>query len=227
MFDAAALTNELYSPLVRELVLPETFVESEFSKVQQMAKYSIADGAVEAKDIIAISAMNRIGLSRETLAQKDANVESVTEYLELLYADDNSVKRNYVRPTGWAAKLPEAELVPRTWMLSLQVAIDEKKLASGQDANINRNMKRVNQSLAVIDAAHRSDELQPQSLQLAISNLRDLHQSLTAFQPIDSGGAEVTELVALRDQYLSLVADRVGELVVLGNALTVPETSAR
>ena len=74
-----------------------------------LAKYSIAYGAIEVKDPIAISAMNKIGLSNETLEQPDAKVNQVVAFLEALYDEDIEVKRQYTRDTGWVSNAPTIE----------------------------------------------------------------------------------------------------------------------
>jgi hypothetical protein len=56
-----------------------------------LAKYTIAWGAVVKRDSIAVSAMARIGLDRETLARRDASVGEVKRFLDTLYKDDQTV----------------------------------------------------------------------------------------------------------------------------------------
>ncbi len=80
-----------------------------------LAKYSIAFGAIVQKDLIAIDALNRIGLDRETLAQKDAKVGSVKSFLEAKYKDDNKILRKYKPKKGILGKLPEVDLTIRSW----------------------------------------------------------------------------------------------------------------
>lgn len=82
-----------------------------------LAKYTIAYGALIERSPIAITAMSRIGLDRETLTRAGDGVKAVKDYLEKLYVDDNVVLGLMdVRPGQ--AKVPAAALNSRAWSLS-------------------------------------------------------------------------------------------------------------
>ncbi|MFT5681321.1 MAG: hypothetical protein ACI8RZ_002227 [Myxococcota bacterium] len=179
-----------------------------------LAKYSIAYGAVVVKDVVAVSAMNRIGLSRETLAQKDANVGAVKEYLALLYSDDIKVKRRYVPQKGWAAKLPPSTLTPRSWMLTVQVGLDDGGLDGSQDATINRLFSQTAASMEHIEGQKKIDMLDPDAVKEAFNRLLELRSAVDEFVPKTSKGVLIKPLVTHKKLYLDLISDVGGELAV-------------
>jgi hypothetical protein len=183
-----------------------------------LAKYSIAYGAVVAKDVVAVSAMNRIGLSRETLAQKDANIQNVKTYLEELYADDIKVKRKYVHQKGWAADLPSPEISPRSWMLSVQVALEKGGMDGSQDADLNRLFTQAAEQLVILDVEKGKVEPDKPVVTEVGRTLGDLQKALTAFAPVrksESGGGPLRELSSHRNLYLTTLTDHLGEVMVL------------
>jgi hypothetical protein len=85
-----------------------------------LAKYTIAYGAVVEEDPVAIAALDRIGLDRETLVNSTGSVKDVKKYLEKLYPDDGAVyvTLDAAGPPGF--KAPTPELAPKTWALTFQ-----------------------------------------------------------------------------------------------------------
>jgi hypothetical protein len=77
-----------------------------------LAKYSIAYGATEEKDPVAVHMANACGLTNDVLANKDSNVGTVKLFLEKQFADDNKVVGKLDKSDDWAKKLPNAALEP-------------------------------------------------------------------------------------------------------------------
>lgn len=71
-----------------------------------LAKYTIAYGAMVARDPTAIVIANKLGLDDDCLKSKSANVEKVKKYLELKFPDDGTVKGYIEKEPSWQDKLP-------------------------------------------------------------------------------------------------------------------------
>lgn len=156
--------------------------------------------------------------SRETLAQKDASIQDVKTDLAELYADDIKVKRKYVPQKGWAADMPAPELSPRSWMLSVQVALDSGGMDGSQDADLNRLFTQAAEQLVLLEAEKARVEPDKPVVSEVGRTLSALHSALTAFAPdrkSDSGSGPLRELRSHRDLYLAQVMDRLGEVTVL------------
>jgi len=87
-----------------------------------LAKYTIAYGAMIVKDPIAITACNRVGLDRETLARARDKVGDVRKYLDKVYSDDGTVVGMLPAdaPTG-KVKVPEPALALKAWSVSVAI----------------------------------------------------------------------------------------------------------
>jgi len=96
-----------------------------------LAKYSIAYGALEEKDPVAVHMANACGLDNETLKNKDTNVGRVKQYLEVRFPDDGTVVGYYEDAKGWQGKLPKAALVPGTVFNTYAVITSELKSTPG------------------------------------------------------------------------------------------------
>lgn len=179
-----------------------------------LAKYSIAYGAVVRKDVVALEAMNKIGLNRETLAKKDANVVKVKEYLEQLYADDISVKRKYEAPKGWASAFPKPDLTPRSWMRMIQVGIDDGGLQGTQNDAINTLFTQVAAMLGNINQPKSSNPVGVDDLTEAMKQLGALQKAIEPLVFKNEDGDPIRELVQQRGVYLNLIADQGGDLMV-------------
>ncbi|MDG1478813.1 MAG: hypothetical protein P8R54_04445 [Myxococcota bacterium] len=179
-----------------------------------LAKYSIAFGAIETKDVVAIAAMNRIGLSRETLAQEDAKVSSVKDYLENLYSDDMTVKRRYIPERGWASKLPPPELSPRAWMVTVETARADGGLATAQSPDINRLFSQVVDNIHHCEAARAADTLVPTDIAEALQVLRELRAAVLAFPVLTSTQAVIPDMKTIVMGYVALIGDQAEEMSV-------------
>ncbi|HUO97504.1 MAG TPA: hypothetical protein VMU01_02485 [Rhizomicrobium sp.] len=111
-----------------------------------LAKYTIAYGAVVKKDVVAITAMNRCGLTRETLAAKDANIAQVKKYLEETYPDDGKAIGSYEGATDWKKELPKAALDVTNWSLAWSVCKKQApELSSANPRPVVAQLKLIGQ----------------------------------------------------------------------------------
>lgn len=179
-----------------------------------LAKYSIAYGAVEARDVIAISALNKIGLNQETLAQPDAKLGSVKEYLEQLYSDDTDVKRRYVKDTGWSKGLPEPALAPRPWMMTVEAARAKAQLTSPHSDAINRLLTQAADQLTRCESARAGETLTPDDAQELAETLERLHEAFGGFTITTTSGARLPDLETLIGGYQDLAVNQAGEVQV-------------
>ncbi len=83
------------------------------------AKYTIAYGATEERDPIAIGIARKCGLTPETLKSPNTNADKVKKYLEAKFPDDGTVKGYYPEAEEWTDTLPEPAIsvavVFETW----------------------------------------------------------------------------------------------------------------
>jgi hypothetical protein len=172
-----------------------------------LSKYSIAFGAIVAKDVVAIGAMNRIGLNRETLSMPDANVNKVKEYLEERYDEDIQVKRQYTPLRGWASKFPDPELEPRKWMMSIQIASDFGELVNGRSNDISASFQNMRLARDEYDALNTQEEDLTLIGNKLLNRLQKLHESLHAFSPQNEAGSAISEVQTLRDRYIQITTD--------------------
>lgn len=103
-----------------------------------LAKYAMAYGAIDDGNPIAQEAMRRCGLNERTLAQKDAKVGDVVQYLETIYRDDPVLLRSVPARNEWHPK-SDPELTFRSWMAYYNAATRnaEPKLQSVDVSKIN------------------------------------------------------------------------------------------
>lgn len=108
-----------------------------------LAKYTIAFGAIEAKDPIARSAMNRIGLTDEMLEERDTKAGDVKKYLELRYQEHMEVKKRFVPEDDWLHKLPMISLDPKRWLYVVSQATKVKPTFVVNDGGIKAALATV------------------------------------------------------------------------------------
>lgn len=81
-----------------------------------LAKYSIAWSAMVAENPMARNIMNEIGLSENTLRQKDADVKSVVKFIELKFSDDVQVRKKIDLKESYMPA--PVELTSKCWNLA-------------------------------------------------------------------------------------------------------------
>ncbi len=87
-----------------------------------LSKYAMAYGAIEDNNPIAQEAMRRCGLNERTLAQKDAKVGDVVQYLETIYRDDPVLLRSMPPRDAWHPS-GDPELTFRSWIAYFEAAV--------------------------------------------------------------------------------------------------------
>lgn len=165
-----------------------------------LAKYTIAYGAVVEKDVVAITAVNRCGLTREVLADKDSNVSAVKKYMETLYPDDGKALGEY-DDGDWRKKLPPPALDVMNWSLAYETT---KKSGGPQDANPRAIVGQL-KSIAKLEPVVRGkpEEKDFQDLEAA---LKTTAQAIGTLKPSD---AKVKEFFG---RYADLAEIRLAEV---------------
>jgi hypothetical protein len=75
-----------------------------------LSKYSIAYGALTAKDPVAVKTMNEVGLTNDMLQSEEAGVKLVKVFLETRFPEDGKVAFKWDTTAEWAKKLPAPAL---------------------------------------------------------------------------------------------------------------------
>ena len=83
---------------------------------------------------VAVSAMARIGLDRETLARKDASVGEVKRFLDTLYKDDQTVLGEFSDEEWSEGKPPQPALQARVWATTVAVVKRNGKVRVVRDS---------------------------------------------------------------------------------------------
>lgn len=86
-----------------------------------LAKYSVAYGALEEKDPVAVKVMNSLGINDEALEDKNAKAGDIVEFLETLYPDDPTLIRALPQKKDWHPKEALAFTV-KSWLAHLDAA---------------------------------------------------------------------------------------------------------
>lgn len=170
-----------------------------------LAKYGIAYGAVIEKDSIAISAMNKCGLDRETLSQKSSGVGEVKKYLETLYPDDLTVLGEFT-PPGWAKSLPAPALTVKSWMLAYKSAKTGGHLGTPNPPEIVGLLKQVEAPLA-----KPLKELSVEQLQKLTSALNGLSDAWSGFRAVSEVKVALPEAQKLVDRFALLAASKLAD----------------
>lgn len=171
-----------------------------------LAKYGIAYGAVIEKDQIAISAMNKCGLDRETLASKASNVGQVKKYLETLYPDDSAVLGDYT-PPGWDKSLPSPALTLKSWLLTYTTAKKKGGLSSPNPTVIMQLLGEVEGPLKKPLKELTIDELKP--LAKALNPLCD---AFASFKAVGGTGVPMDDAKKLVDRFAKLTTIKFGDV---------------
>ena len=150
-----------------------------------LAKYSIAYGAVIQKDVIAMEAMNKIGLDRETLEQPDAKVGQVKSFLELTYSEDNKILKAYKPDSGWLGSLPARILEMKNWATIIHIAENDGDLKKETPTDILISLQEIETTKQEFETVKDNPEL----LTLDICNqyqtaLQNAKQAFTSWKPV-------------------------------------------
>lgn len=163
-----------------------------------LAKYSIAYGAIVQKDVIAVSAMNKIGIDRETLSQKDAKVPQLKQYLELLYSDDSKVLGEYT-PKGWDQQLPTPALTVKAWVLTYNTAKKNLNFVTANPREVVSLLKQCE-----LDAEVGDDQKTEKFLDTRMQRLQRLVAAFAAFEPKTETGVATEAMSAIVGRFSDL-----------------------
>jgi hypothetical protein len=163
-----------------------------------LAKYALAYGAVIAQDPIAITAMNRVGLDRETLARAGDKAADVKKYLVKLYPDDKEVIGILDVSVG-GAKVPTPELATKAWALSCLMWTEKENMATPSPPLIAANLKFVETELA-----RKRDDFEDEEFEALINALGTLRTAFRAFTPVNKTGQPMDKVRAVALQYADI-----------------------
>lgn len=152
-----------------------------------LAKYTIAYGAVIQKEMIAMSAMNKIGLDRETLARKDSGVREVKGYLDTLYPDDLVVLGEYVNPSWKEGLPPPAALNVKCWLQTVTIAKKNGKLAKSNHRPIVSALKKIETLEQKFQQTVAKGKPDPELLDDYNLTLKLLTSAIELYEPLDDG----------------------------------------
>lgn len=175
-----------------------------------LAKYTIAWGAVVKRDTIAVTAMARIGLDRETLARRDSGVAQVKQFLDALYVDDQTVMGEFVGKDWAQGKPPAPALTVRAWLATVTCASDNGKVSASDHAAIVRAMKQVQADLDEYAQAKKAKTLSLDMIDRHVLAVTRLQSALETYDPKLIDGKPATEMKRLSEGYTRLLdAQRV------------------
>lgn len=148
-----------------------------------LAKYTMAYGALVARDAIAMEVVNRCGLSDKVLKNPKSNAHKVVQYMELKFPDDPILERCIPDPQDWHPGT--VELTLRSFMLFEAAAPD---LEPGQGGGVEGMLSRyVPANAAVAPPAADMELAALETLQAAqdllIEVIEQLDGALAAFRP--------------------------------------------
>lgn len=171
-----------------------------------LAKYTIAYGALIDEDPIAITAMNRVGLDRETLARAGDGVKDVKKYLETLYPDDGTVLVKLAFE-AIKTKLPDPALTSKTWQLTFVLLQRDAKLAGQNPPEIVGNLSLVETlKPKVTDKVERGNTSKTDIQNDLIDALKALNKAFLTFRPVDTAGEPIEAVKEICRYYADLAA---------------------
>ena len=179
-----------------------------------LAKYTIAYGAMVAKDPIAITACNRVGLDRETLARAKDKVGDVRKYLDTLYTDDGTVVGMLPvdAPKG-KVKVPDPTLTLKAW--SLSTAIWQKNEAlDGDGPPLITGQLVIAEKLLAKD----SKSLKDTELDKLVMTLVKLASAFRDYEPVTTDGEPCKPAALFAGVYADLAEAKAQSLALENGA---------
>ena len=170
-----------------------------------LAKYTIAYGALIDEDPVAITAMNRIGLDRETLTRAGDGVKDVKKYLETLYPDDGSVLVKLAFE-AIKTKLPDPALNSKTWQLTYVMLQRDAKLGGPNPPEIVGNLSLVETLKPKVTDKVARDESKTGIQSDLIDALKALNKAFLSYRPADVTGEPIDAVKEICGFYADLAA---------------------
>ena len=121
---------------------------------------------------MARNALAACQLTEASLADENANVDKVVNYLERFYEDDDRLYRELEEQADWMPK--EIELTVRSSTKVKQLAVKNAKLKNPDTGNIDGLLAQLKDKLSTLDQV---------AVGVRIQALEDLNKALDAYQP--------------------------------------------
>lgn len=178
-----------------------------------LAKYTIAWGAVVKRDTIAVSAMARIGLDRETLARRDASVGEVKRFLDTLYKDDQTVLGEFSDQEWPEGKPPQPALQARVWATTVAAAKQNRKVDRSEHDVIVQLLKRIEQHEQAYQAAKAKSTLSVEMLDEYVVSITMLSSAFASYDPRAESGTEAPVMKQLTMGFAQLADSKRVEVM--------------
>ena len=178
-----------------------------------LAKYTIAWGAVVKRDTIAVSAMARIGLDRETLARRDASVGEVKRFLDTLYKDDQTVLGEFSDQEWPEGKPPQPALQARVWATTVAAAKQNRKVYRSEHDVIVQLLKRIEQHEQAYQAAKAKSTLSVEMLDEYVVSITMLSSAFASYDPRAESGTEAPVMKQLTMGFAQLADSKRVEVM--------------
>ena len=179
-----------------------------------LAKYTIGFGAVVAKDPIAISTMNKIGVTTDMLENPSAGVEKVKNFLSVLYNKDMEVAQQFFADDDWVHSLPAARLETTHWFMVSTKAKEMHVGCSFDDSAIISALKDLEESKARFIDTPEFEEVQH-----FCSSLCTLQSVFASFSATDAHGAILETMNTIKEEFLGLIEAEKDNITAVHNAI--------
>ncbi len=137
-----------------------------------LAKYSMAWGAVELKDPLAIKGMSACNLTEATLENESTNADKVVQYLETFYEEDAKLYREVESDAPWIPA--EMQLNVRFWSKLKMLAVQNAQLANPDTSLLDGQLAQLKDVV---------DEKDAVSIQQRITLLMAIQKSFNQYKP--------------------------------------------
>lgn len=161
-----------------------------------LAKYTMAYGALVDESPVAITACNRIGIDRETLARSTDMVGELKTYFEKLYPDDGVVV-GVLDVTPGKTKVPAPALQTRAWALSMLVWTNEHHLATP-------NPPAIVAHLSLVQSLHAKQDRSEEQTEQLLASLDTLRLAFMSFTARTSTGGPIPGIQSAVSDYADL-----------------------
>lgn len=161
-----------------------------------LAKYTVAYGALVEESPVAITACNRIGIDRETLARSTDMVGELKTYFEQLYPDDGVVV-GVLDVTPGKTKVPAPALQTRAWALSMLVWTNEHQLGTP-------NPPAIVAHLSLAESLRAEPDRSEQQTEQLLASLDTLRLAFMSFPARTSGGTPIPAIQRAVADYADL-----------------------
>ena len=174
-----------------------------------LAKYTIAYGAVIEKSEVAITAMGRCGLDRETLSRAGGNVRQVKDFLQELYHEDGILLGPIPQGAGKTA-LPKPALSVKSWVLTVELWKQEHRLNGDPPAAVRLQLAELDKIEAVDEDSLEPDD-KVKLLVDKVATSSALEVAFNRYEPKDAVGLPIKNA----SKVLSAYADLAGAMAEL------------